>query len=218
MRYLVGLANAGEYSSSGIPHAWLISADGRLLWEGHPGSVPVATIEEELKNVRVVPDLGLSEKFKKVDAYLKAGAIAKALKDLERAEAGDDAAMAAEAKEAKAKLLAFGQKQLERAEAMGKEQYYADGLKILQELEKSFKGTEVGDKSGQRYDEWDKDKVIKEHIKAEVMMDQVDQLIGKAKQRDAYGLLMGIVKNKKLDGTRIQKLASEKADRIKGSL
>lgn len=218
MRYLVALANAGEYTSKGIPHAWLISADGRVVWEGHPSSLSVTQIEEELKKVRVVPDLGLSEKFKKVDAYLKAGAISKALKDLERAEGDEDEATATEAKEAKAKLMEYGSKQVSRAEAMGKEEYFVDAMKILQEMEKSFKGTEVGDKSGQIYDDWNKDKKIKEQIKAEVMLEQVDQLIGKAKYRDAYGLLMRISKNDKIEGTRVQKLATEKADQIKGHL
>jgi peroxiredoxin len=43
------------YGRNSFPSAFLIGPDGRVLWDGHPASLPDATIEEHLERVRVLP-------------------------------------------------------------------------------------------------------------------------------------------------------------------
>lgn len=44
-------AQSGAYSSGGVPHAYLVGADGKVLWSGHPGTLNDGDIEEHLKGV-----------------------------------------------------------------------------------------------------------------------------------------------------------------------
>ena len=41
---------------NGIPHCWLVGADGKVVYEGHPGSLSSKTIEAELKKVEKPSD------------------------------------------------------------------------------------------------------------------------------------------------------------------
>ena len=55
--YTVGLGGGhGNYPSRGIPAAWLIGADGKVVWAGNPGSLSEKVIQEELKKVKVTEE------------------------------------------------------------------------------------------------------------------------------------------------------------------
>lgn len=52
--YTIGLGGGhGNYPARGIPAAWLIGADGKVVWQGHPSSLSDKVIEEELRKVKL---------------------------------------------------------------------------------------------------------------------------------------------------------------------
>ena len=55
MKYLVAIGGAEQYTTRGIPHAWLVDARGKCVWKGHPLSLKEATVEKHLKGVRIGP-------------------------------------------------------------------------------------------------------------------------------------------------------------------
>jgi hypothetical protein len=58
LRYTIGLkGGSGNYPSRGIPAAWLISAEGKVVWAGNPGGLSNKVIEEELKKVKITPEM-----------------------------------------------------------------------------------------------------------------------------------------------------------------
>ena len=45
-------AQSGAYSTGGVPSAYLIGADGSVVWQGHPGGLGDSEIETYLKDVK----------------------------------------------------------------------------------------------------------------------------------------------------------------------
>jgi hypothetical protein len=44
-----------SYGRSSYPSAFLLAANGRVLWVGHPGELPDSTIEDALANTKILP-------------------------------------------------------------------------------------------------------------------------------------------------------------------
>ena len=42
---------ASLYQTRGIPHGWVLDAEGKCIWEGHPGQLNDAQIEEWIKDL-----------------------------------------------------------------------------------------------------------------------------------------------------------------------
>ena len=70
--YTIGVGGgSGNYPASGIPKAFLISAEGKVVWEGNPGAFPDKMLDEELKKVKVTDEMK-SAKADKAVAYAEA--------------------------------------------------------------------------------------------------------------------------------------------------
>lgn len=54
-KYTVAIGGGGEYGVTGIPHAYLIGPEGKVHWQGSPGSMPKKKLEALLKNVDKKP-------------------------------------------------------------------------------------------------------------------------------------------------------------------
>jgi len=55
--YQIGLGGGhGNYQARGIPASWLIGVDGKVLWQGHPGSLDKKEMEAELRKVKPTPE------------------------------------------------------------------------------------------------------------------------------------------------------------------
>lgn len=50
-------ATRKAYGVTSIPHCALIGPSGRVVWKGHPGSLPANVVEEQLANARMIPEL-----------------------------------------------------------------------------------------------------------------------------------------------------------------
>jgi hypothetical protein len=46
----------GDYGVKGVPHAFLIDVEGKIVWEGHPGSLPKEELAKALKAVQPSKD------------------------------------------------------------------------------------------------------------------------------------------------------------------
>lgn len=70
--YTIGVGGgSGNYPASGIPKAFLIGVDGKVIWEGSPGSLDTKKLEEELKKVKVTDEMK-SARAEKAVAYANA--------------------------------------------------------------------------------------------------------------------------------------------------
>jgi hypothetical protein len=66
--YTIGLGGgSGNYPASGIPKAFLISAEGKVVWEGSPGAFPGKLLEAELKKVKVTDEMKAARAQKALD-------------------------------------------------------------------------------------------------------------------------------------------------------
>jgi hypothetical protein len=58
MPYVIGLGGGdGAYPVPGYPTAFLIGADGKVAWQGHPGAFDEKLLEAELKKVKVTDQM-----------------------------------------------------------------------------------------------------------------------------------------------------------------
>lgn len=102
-QYQMGLSGNVSAEYKGIPHCWLIGADGNLLYDGHPGSLSSKDIAAALKSVkkaegdeaeaRASKMVSFAETLAADQKYLKAqGVLTKASKEFKDTEAGKKAA------------------------------------------------------------------------------------------------------------------------------
>src|ERR1700733_9772673 len=56
--YTIGYGGgSANYPASGIPKAFLVGADGKIVWEGFPGDFSEKFLVEELKKVKVTDEM-----------------------------------------------------------------------------------------------------------------------------------------------------------------
>lgn len=213
------MGGANEYVTRGIPRAWLISAKGEVVWEGHPSSLSNGQIEDELKKVRLTPEFSLPEDLKKAEAYLNAGRLSQGVKALERyLKRPKDAEVATAAKDAIAKVNAFGKEKWGEVLEYKKEGEYGDALEGLASIAVTFKGLDLGDKAKKTISEWKKDKVIKVEISALPHLEKAKAYIKNKDFKKAGGILNGILKSSRFKDTHAQKKAQKLYDKIEGYL
>ena len=216
MEFLVGVGGgASGYQTRGIPAAWLVGANGKIVWKGHPSQVNHDMVEKHLKDVILKPQFKLSKDLKRANKHLNAGSYGKGLVELEKIIAkSDDESVISEAKEAIAKVNTFGEEELNAVEDYASSGYYIDAMAKLKGLTKSFKGTALGDRATTKYDEWKKDKTVKLEIDGAETIAAAKEMMNKAKYKDAARALAKIAKNKKYDGTKAQSRAQDMLDEV----
>jgi hypothetical protein len=100
--YVVGSGGGSQnYPAGGIPKAFLIGVDGKVIWEGGPGNFDEKLLEAELKKVKVTDEMKAAHAQKSVDyaqkliaakEYLRAANILdKTVKDFGATEPGKKA-------------------------------------------------------------------------------------------------------------------------------
>ncbi len=61
VNYTMGCGGGTQnYPAPGIPKGFLIGVDGKVIWEGHPASMPIDLLEQELKKVKITPEMKAS--------------------------------------------------------------------------------------------------------------------------------------------------------------
>ncbi|MGE0433749.1 MAG: hypothetical protein AB7K09_09060 [Planctomycetota bacterium] len=172
--YSISAGGCNNYNGSGgIPVAWIIGVDGKVIWQGNPGNATFdQTIKAELEKVKY-PGLGKLSVHKDVDKAAKAfitGDLAKArdevTKVIEDEKAEEEAKT--DAQFVSDRISSAYQRHLTAAKDLEAKKRYVDAQGEWEWIIARF-GTrsEEGTAAKDRLAEYKKDKDIKEEIKAD---------------------------------------------------
>jgi thiol-disulfide isomerase/thioredoxin len=219
MKYVVAIAEAREYATRSIPHAWLVSPTGKVVWKGHPSRLKEDLIQQHLKYARTKPTFSLPKALSKAEKYLKAEKYAYGVRALIKyINKPADEAIKLEAEKAVAAVLAYGKEQLERAEAAVKEKDFAEALEKFSALEKSFKGLDAGATAKKRSYELKRSKAVKLELAAVSYLKKAEAYIKQEKYKTAAKYLQALVGNEKYKDTKAAVTASERLESIRSHL
>jgi hypothetical protein len=213
--YLIAVGGGKGYKTSGIPRAWLVSPMGEIVWEGHPGGLKNAIIEEHLKQVRLVPEFNLSRQLRSAEGYLnraKYGSGIKALERYLRSPKDDD--IAKEAKETLREVERYGREQLGAARDYAKEGDYSEAMLVVAKLARSFRGHELGDKAKTQHNEWKDEKKVRAELRASKLLAEARSLIKERKHKQAAALLQRVLNKSTYEGTYSREQAEKEWKRI----
>lgn len=212
LTYPIGVDPGGKtkrsYGVRGIPQAFLINVDGRVIWEGHPGdpSAYQKQLEAELIHASTyVPPKPLHAGLQKALDKAKTGEFAEAIKLARAAEAaGDDRNVLLEGLGAKAKA------RLARAKGLHEDEGRTyEAQLIFQDLATRYAGLPEADEAKALLDQWKKDKAIGQSL-------AVSQSFYEAEEAEAKGS-DGKAKQKYMTVAKAtgHKLAAKAEERIK---
>lgn len=200
---------------SGLPYAFVIGVDGKVIWEGRNGYKQV--ILEEIKKVRY-PGLGkasVAKGLEKSASLYSKGAFAKAVAEAEKklSKAEDDATLAADAKFIMDKVEATSKKLHARFDRLKGEREFSEALATLGKIAQGFKGTPVGDAAKTNLKALKKDKAVKKELQAEAalagVMKRLETLHDPQKKA---GMLEGFIK--KFEGTKAAERAQARVNEL----
>lgn len=211
------------YSTGGVPSAYLISAEGKVVWQGHPASLSEDLIEAELKAIekdrristwafnitRTMPEVpeALSSHTKniikgKFGASLKA--VEKAVEKLE----GDEKAQGEALRDW---LAGVATGRMEKAAGMVTDGQVYAGFKIYGEVEDLFSGHDLGKTAKEAAKALEKDKATGLEIKASETLEKIKkEIAGERKAEDKVKLLKPLL-SKKYEETAAGKEAAKLA-------
>lgn len=210
IKYLIALGGAGDYTTSGIPHAWLVSPRGTVLWEGHPAGLEESLITDNLKDVRLGPNVELPKELSTASKLIEAGKLAAAVKDIEgyvkkpkSPESGEQAKKGLDA------LLAYGKSLLDDAQKSADAGSYDEALDRLTALENGFKGHDLAKQAKDKLAEWKKDKTAKLEVEAAVIVNKARALMDAGQHKAAAQALAGVTKPKKFADIKMRATAEK---------
>jgi hypothetical protein len=221
MEFLIAFGGgAGGYSTRGIPAAWLVGADGKIVWKGHPAELRKELLEENLKNVRLRPKFEFqSDALKKVSKHVDAGDYGKAIAELDKVIAkSEDAAVVDQARSAHEQIIKFGEEELQAVETLATSGWYVLAMQKLNTISDGFKGTPIGDRADEKETAWKKDPKVKIELEGAEAIAKAKDLIAKYKKKDAARVLVAVAKGEKFKETKAQKDAEALLAEISGSL
>ncbi|MCI0650453.1 MAG: hypothetical protein L0Z55_01070 [Planctomycetes bacterium] len=209
---------SGYEGGSGIPYAFVIGADGKVIWQGREGYHAVIT--EEMAKVRF-PGLGKGSVAKGLEKaaatfaqknYGKAMADAQKKLEAEKGKSSADAAVVADAEHIIARATAVGERLQKKAENAKAEREYAIAMATYKILEDGFKGQPFGDNAATALDAMKADKEISKEVKA---LQQLDAMLAQLEKAAADEKK----KNLKAFAEKFKGLkAAEKADQMAANL
>jgi len=164
-----GSSFEGYKGGNGLPYAFVVGPDGKVVWQGRSGYA--AVIEEQLKRIKY-PGLGKLDVVKDLEksaVMFGAGDFAKAAEEAAKVKEkkGDDAAVVSDADYIIARVNSKAASLRAKIDAEKASKRYHDALKDLETLSgKGFKGMEVADAAAAELKELKADKAVKEEVKA----------------------------------------------------
>jgi hypothetical protein len=178
---------------NGIPHCMVFDQTGKCVYRGSPDGAEAAARKAVGK--ALVDDLGKTSFSRTitplVDGLKKGQPPESILKKAVPLQRGGDTTAVAEAKQLVATLTKAGQKQIEEAEALKKEDPYAAYVKV-QPVATALKGTPVETKANALLAELRKTKAVAAEISAQPSLDKVKkwdaQLSPQAAKADPKGV------------------------------
>ncbi len=167
MPYMVGYGDRSPYGVSGIPDAYLVGADGTVVWQGHPSGLTNATIEAELAKVNMLPDLDYSKAFKSILKDLTKDKYGKAMGRLEKLlEKSDDETDIDHANQLVEYINGKAAALQAEAEALASQDNYFLAAQRLEFLADNFDDMEAAETAEETLDAWKDDDAIEDLIDA----------------------------------------------------
>lgn len=208
-------SNTSDYPGKGIPRGAIIGVNGKIIWEGHPGSSQCDDIiKEELKKVDLYGERTIIKSHKAIAKNIFKGKLGDAYKAITKAaEKGTPDAglqLVGTRLESKAKaMIARAEKMVEAGDYFGGDAKYAA-------VEKMFKGTEFADsckaarKAIKGMDDY-------KNVKTAFTIWSQIKTKASSKKKDAINMAGMLVNNPKYADTYYGKQA-EKVQRLLGSV
>ena len=174
--YGVVKADIGNlYSTRGIPHCWVLDAEGKCLFEGHPAGVTEQTVEGWIKDLAPTKvDKELAKELKGAVKSFDNGELGKALEDAKKTEAeATDETVKSDAQY----LEGLVQKHVDLYNAKITKLRDSGNLvklgEVLGEASTKFKGSELGDKWSDELKELEKSKEYKDTAKSQEELEKL---------------------------------------------
>lgn len=149
INYYVGIDSdsscIAEYKVVGIPHAFLIDPDGKVVWEGHPESLDKGLIEELTKEVSLKEVKAMYEKAEAAIGeknYAEAIALLKGVREI-----GEDTEYEERVRERLEEVEKVGEEIYEEASRKEKEGDFAGAVEGYLRVAKEFEGLEVAERA-----------------------------------------------------------------------
>jgi len=218
MNVVYPVANGGGnayQTGGGIPHAWVIGVDGKVVFEGNPYNGMDKVVEEEMKKIKY-PGLGKADVAKeaaKSAAMFSKGQYAAARKEAkklaENEKASDEAKADAQFIVERATNAAGGR--LALAKKLEGEKDFLGAIENYDWVAKNFKGEEEGNSADARLKELKADKEVKKEIDAQIALNKIIESVKKPNASPDIKSAIPALKSfaKKFDGTKAAKDAEE---------
>ena len=215
IEYIVAVGGGSEYRNKFIPHAWLVSSSGKVVWYGHPAKLSRDLLDAELKNVRFAPVFKLPKALKRAQGFLDKGDFGKGIKSLrDYLDEPASKKVAKRAKKALKKARSFGSSKLKAALEDAEEGYYDEAMGSLTALKRMFKGDKIGAEASATLKQWKKDKSVKAELIGLRALNAAKQAIREKNYKKANSLLQRVLRSKKFKDTKVRERAEKEHRRI----
>ncbi|MBZ0136558.1 MAG: hypothetical protein K8I27_09315 [Planctomycetes bacterium] len=204
---------SGTYETRGIPHSWVLDAEGKCIYKGHPSGVTAEKVAEWVANLApTTVDKELHKDLKGAVKSFEKGEMGKSQAEISKAVEGtEDEAVKADAEY----LQGLIKKHIDLYEAkMAKAEESGDLVtlgKTLTEASAAFKGSELGDKWAGELKELEKSDEYKDTVKAQDELDKIKDKLEDMRPSSARSKLEKIAE--KYPNTPAGKEAAELAKR-----
>ena len=201
------------YGRTSYPSAFLIGTDGRVLWEGHPGNLSDATIEQHLDEAKILPDF--PDALRSIHKYmekLKYGTALKKLTDMidrEKLE-GDDLTTGEEIRDW---FTWYATSSLDHAAVNTREDRFYDASVTYESIEDLYKGHDFAGQAKDALKELLSDSDRKLEVKAGQKLAAILAEMAELTPKKALKALQPLL-SRKYEDTRAGQEAAEIAQRL----
>lgn len=160
----------GYRTGGGIPCAWLVDVNGKVVFAGNPFSMG-DVLDSAMEDV-LYPGLGRADIHEDLDSAARlfsrrdyAGARSEAQRILERADRHEDQAVE-DAQFIVDRVNGIAENMFERAQQFEEERHYLDAIEMYEQIEELFGREEEGERAGDRVRELERDRSLRDEISA----------------------------------------------------
>jgi hypothetical protein len=208
-------SNTSDYPGRGIPRGAIIGVNGKIIWEGHPGSSECdEIIEKELKKVDLYGERTILKSHKAIAKNIFKGKLGDAYKAI--AKASEKGTPDAGLQAVQTRLESKAKAMLSRAEKMVEAGDYFGGDAKYASVEKVFKGSEFADTAKEARKAIKAKEDYKDVKKAWAIWSQIEKKASD-KKKDAIAMAGMLVNNPKFADTYYGKQA-DKVARLLGTV
>jgi hypothetical protein len=213
-----GSTSNKAYGVEGIPHSFLIDAQGNLAWEGHPGGLSKGVVKKALKGARrpkvdylsVRIDGEVDKRVQKARDLALDGDLSGASKEIDAilADERSTETQKTEATGLQSAIADHGQLLASQAEKLVKSKDVQRAILVFEGLSKEFGSSEIGASAKKRLGEIEGDKALQKELDAAKALERLKDLIRPLKKDKSKPKIEDFVK--KYEGTR----AADRAENL----